>query len=104
MIQEFYERYPLGRIWGDLIAIHDGQYLVRVVIFDQERPLVSSLAMGLSVETAEDLARERSLSLLAQATTVSAPIPSPSTAGESPPRDSVLDAGFSSTPWKFFRV
>lgn len=66
MLEEFYRRYPLGRVWGELITLHEGQYLVRVVLFDGDRPLMSTLAMGMSVETAEDLARERSLSLLLQ--------------------------------------
>ncbi|MFP4221133.1 MAG: hypothetical protein ACLFM4_13330 [Phormidium sp.] len=66
MLEEFYRRYPLGRVWSELMTIHEGQYLVRVVLFDGDRPLMSALAMGMSVETAEDLARERSLSLLLQ--------------------------------------
>mgnify|MGYP001086836447 CR=1 FL=1 len=66
MLEEFYRRYPLGQVWSELMTIHEGQYLVRVVLFDGDRRLMSALAMGMSVETAEDLARERSLSLLLQ--------------------------------------
>lgn len=66
MLEEFYRRYPLGQVWSELITIHEGQYLVRVVLFDRDRPLMSALAMGMSVETAEDLARERSLALFLQ--------------------------------------
>lgn len=83
MLEEFYRRYPFGRVWGDLITIHEGQYLVRVVLFDQDRPLMSTLAMGMSVETAEDLARERSLSLLLQSQPPDSP-PDSSTSSDVP--------------------
>ncbi len=83
MLEEFYRRYPLGRVWGELMTIHEGQYLVRVVLFDGDRPLMSTLAMGMSVETAEDLARERSLSLLLQSQPPDSP-PDSSTSSDVP--------------------
>ena len=62
--QEFRTQYPQGSLIADLISIYDNQFVVRASILVEGEPIASGLAMGQSVEAAEDVARDRALAVL----------------------------------------
>lgn len=103
MVGQFRKRYPTGSLCGELIAIHEGQYLVRAVVEADGMRLASAMAMAASVEVAEDRARERALALLAleDAREDATPTPSPSVASAANPETQPvppLDTPATSTP------
>ncbi|MGB3790926.1 MAG: hypothetical protein WA949_23165 [Phormidesmis sp.] len=62
--QKFRDQYPEGALITDLISIYDGQYIVRASVLVKGEAIATGLAMGQSVEAAEDGARDRALAIL----------------------------------------
>jgi hypothetical protein len=64
LLTAFRRQYPRGSLVSELLTIHDGLYVVRVVITVDELPLSTGLAAQNCLETAEDEACDRALSRL----------------------------------------
>lgn len=64
MLSEFRARYPTGSLISDLLKIHEGQYVVRVLVEVDGHPVATGMATDDSLEQAEDRARLRALSAL----------------------------------------
>ncbi len=62
--QKFRDQYPEGALITDLISVCDGQYIVRASVLIKGEAIATGLAMGQSVEVAEDGARDRALAIL----------------------------------------
>ncbi len=85
MLERFRASYPTGCLISELVTIHNGKYVVRVLVQVNGETLATGLGAADTVELAEDKARERSLATLSLDTSFSAPqtsvelSPSPST-------------------------
>jgi hypothetical protein len=64
MLDRFWHQYPDGSIIASLLQSDRGRYVVGVTISVAGVPLVSSMAEAETLVAAEDLARDRALSLL----------------------------------------
>ncbi|EDX86944.1 hypothetical protein S7335_4651 [Synechococcus sp. PCC 7335] len=64
LFQAFRTQYPQGSLIADLISIYDNQFVVRASVLIEGKPIATGLAMGQSVEAAEDGARQRALAVL----------------------------------------
>ncbi|MGD1808076.1 hypothetical protein ACP6PL_21945 [Dapis sp. BLCC M126] len=73
MLERFQASYPTGCLISELITIHNGKYVVRVLVQVNGETLATGLGSGDTVELAEDKAKERSLANLALNTSVSGP-------------------------------
>lgn len=62
--QAFRTQYPQGSLIADLISVYDNQFVVRASVLVEGEPIATGLAMGQSVEAAEDGARSRALAIL----------------------------------------
>ncbi len=90
MLERFRASYPTGCLISELVTIHNGKYVVRVLVQVNGETLATGLGSADTVELAEDKARERSLVTLTLDTSFSAPqtsvelSPSPSTTNLKP--------------------
>ncbi|MGD1713225.1 hypothetical protein [Dapis sp. BLCC M172] len=90
MLERFRASYPKGCLISELITIHNGKYLVRVLVQVNGETLATGLGSADTVELAEDKARERSLATLTFDTSFSPPqtsvevSPSPSATNDKP--------------------
>ncbi|MGD1699511.1 hypothetical protein [Dapis sp. BLCC M229] len=73
MLERFRASYPRGCFICELITIHNGKYVVRVLVQVNGETLATGLGSADTVELAEDKARERSLATLTLDTSFSAP-------------------------------
>ncbi len=73
MLERFRASYPTGCLISELITIHNGKYIVRVLVQVNGEILASGLGAADTVELAEDKARERSLATLILDSSFSAP-------------------------------
>lgn len=64
MLSKFRQSYPNGSLISDLLTIHEGKYLVRVIVRVDGEPLATGLAAEDKLELAEDRARERAIEAL----------------------------------------
>jgi hypothetical protein len=64
MYSQFYNRYPSGSLVSELLQIHEGHYVVRVVLQQGTAILSTGMAAASSIEQAEDQARLRALTAL----------------------------------------
>lgn len=64
MFAQFQSRYPAGSLISELLQIHEGNFIVRVVAQSAGVPLATGMAAATTIEQAEDQARLRALSLL----------------------------------------
>ncbi|HIK45670.1 MAG TPA: hypothetical protein IGR64_12425 [Leptolyngbyaceae cyanobacterium M65_K2018_010] len=64
LLDGFRQHYPKGSLVSELLTIHDGRYLVRVIITVEGTPLSTGLAAQDSLEAAEDLATQRAMERL----------------------------------------
>jgi hypothetical protein len=64
MFSQFQSRYPTGSLISELLQIHEGNFIVRVVVQAAGMPLATAMAAATSIEQAEDQARLRALGLL----------------------------------------
>jgi hypothetical protein len=65
LLTTFRQQYPTGNLISNLLTIHDGQYVVQVVVQVEGQTLGSGLAAHSTLETAEDRAYTRALERLA---------------------------------------
>ncbi|MEM1169428.1 MAG: hypothetical protein AAGJ08_10240 [Cyanobacteria bacterium P01_H01_bin.35] len=72
MLERFQASYPTGCLISELITIHNGKYVVRVLVQVNGETLATGLGSADTVELAEDKARERSLAILTLDTSFSA--------------------------------
>ncbi len=90
MLERFRASYPRGCFISELITIHNGKYVVRVLVLVDGETLATGLGSADTVELAEDKARERSLATLTLDTSFCAPqtsvefSPSPSATNHKP--------------------
>ncbi|NES05434.1 MAG: hypothetical protein F6K22_23030 [Okeania sp. SIO2F4] len=73
MLERFRASYPRGCFISELITIHNGKYVVRVLVQVNGETLATGLGSADTVELAEDKARERSLATITLDTSFSAP-------------------------------
>ncbi|MGB3511228.1 MAG: hypothetical protein WBA93_18735 [Microcoleaceae cyanobacterium] len=73
MLERFRACYPTGCLISELITIHNGKYIVRVLVRVDGEILATGLAAADTVELAEDQARKRSLSTLPLDSSISPP-------------------------------
>ncbi|MEB3342779.1 hypothetical protein [Okeania sp.] len=73
MLERFRAFYPTGCLISELITIHNGKYVVRVLVQVNGETLATGLGSADTVELAEDKARERSLATLKFDTSFSGP-------------------------------
>ena len=64
VLAKFRQRYPQGSLVSELVDIDRGTYIVGVSVIVNDIILATGLAGANTVETAEDLARERAIALL----------------------------------------
>lgn len=64
MLSKFRQSYPNGSLISDLLTIHEGKYLVRVIVRVDGEPLATGLAAEDKLELAEDRARARAIEAL----------------------------------------
>ncbi|NER38820.1 MAG: hypothetical protein F6J93_33510 [Oscillatoria sp. SIO1A7] len=64
MLSKFRQSYPNGSLISDLLTIHEGKYLVRVIVRVDGEPLATGLAAEDKLELAEDRARQRAIEAL----------------------------------------
>lgn len=64
MFAQFRVTYPTGQLISELIAIHNGKFVVRALVQVDGMTVATGLAAADTVELAEDAARLRSLALL----------------------------------------
>jgi hypothetical protein len=64
MYSQFYNRYPSGSLVSELLQIHEGHYVVRVVLQQGTAILSTGMAAASTIEQAEDQARLRALTAL----------------------------------------
>jgi hypothetical protein len=64
MFNQFRVHYPKGSLITELQTIDHGKYVVRCLVQDEGRTLVTGLAAAQTVELAEDQARNRALAFL----------------------------------------
>lgn len=67
LLTAFRQQYPQGSLVSDLVQVHDGLYVVRVVVAVEDRTLATGMAAHTVLETAEDTAYARALSHLGSA-------------------------------------
>jgi hypothetical protein len=67
MLDRFWQQYPQGSIISTLVSTEGDRYVVSTTIYLDGLPLVNGLAAATDVAEAEDLARDRALSLLPMA-------------------------------------
>ncbi|NES69704.1 MAG: hypothetical protein F6K24_33070 [Okeania sp. SIO2D1] len=73
MLERFRACYPTGCLISELITIHNGKYVVRVLVEVNGQTLASGLGAADTVELAEDQARKRSLAILPLDQSISTP-------------------------------
>ncbi|MDY7005514.1 MAG: hypothetical protein SWX82_16680 [Cyanobacteriota bacterium] len=73
MLERFRACYPTGCLISELITIHNGKYVVRVLVQVNGKTLASGLGAADTVELAEDQARKRSLAILPLDKSISTP-------------------------------
>ncbi|NEO51829.1 MAG: hypothetical protein F6K54_01235 [Okeania sp. SIO3B5] len=73
MLERFRACYPTGCLISELITIHNGKYVVRVLVQVNGQTLASGLGAADTVELAEDQARKRSLAILPLDKSISTP-------------------------------
>ncbi len=73
MLERFRVCYPTGCLISELITIHNGKYVVRVLVQLNGQTLATGLGAADTVELAEDQARERSLATLSLDRSTSTP-------------------------------
>ncbi|QQE66622.1 hypothetical protein GFS31_33220 [Leptolyngbya sp. BL0902] len=61
LLTAFRQQYPQGGLVSELVQIHDGLYLVRVVVVVADQTLATGMAAHAVLETAEDTAYVRAL-------------------------------------------
>ncbi len=61
LLNQFQHRYPTGTLISELLTIHQGQYVVRVVVQVGGSVMTTAMAAAESVEQAEDRAKLRAL-------------------------------------------
>ncbi len=94
MLERFRVYYPTACLISELITIHNGKYVVRVLVLVNGETLASGLGAADTVESAEDQARERALATLPLDQSISAPhtsvtLPSYSPTSEGIPQSKV---------------
>lgn len=57
-------RYPAGALVSELVQVHDGQFVVRVLVQVGTTTLATAMAAATKVEEAEDRARVRAMAVL----------------------------------------
>ncbi len=87
MLERFRASYPKGCLISELVTIHNGKYVVRVLVQVNGETLATGLGSADSVELAEDKARERALAIL----TFDASFSPPQISVESSPSPSVIN-------------
>lgn len=73
MLERFRACYPTGCLISELVTIHNGKYVVRVLVRVDGETLATGLAGADTVELAEDQARKRSLAPLLLNLSISTP-------------------------------
>ncbi len=73
MLERFRACYPTGCLISELVTIHNGKYVVRVLVRVNGETLATGLGAADTVELAEDQARERSLATLPLNLSIPAP-------------------------------
>ncbi|WP_162422170.1 hypothetical protein [Myxacorys almedinensis] len=58
------KHYPAGALVSELLQVHEGQFVVRVLVQDGTATLASAIAAASRVEDAEDRARVRAMAVL----------------------------------------
>ncbi|GGA37318.1 hypothetical protein [Okeania sp. KiyG1] len=89
MLERFRACYPTGCLISELITIHNGKYVVRVLVQVNGQTLACGLGAADTVELAEDQARKRSLAILPLDKSISTPqssVPIYPTQSVSPPQ------------------
>lgn len=61
---EFHHRYPSGSLVADLLQIHEGLFVVKATLQAGGTTLATGMAAAVTLEQAEDLARQRALAIL----------------------------------------
>jgi hypothetical protein len=64
LLTQFQTRYPAGSVTSELLAIHEGSFVVRAVIQVGHTTLATAMAAATDIEQAEDRAKVRVLSAL----------------------------------------
>jgi hypothetical protein len=63
-------RYPAGALVSELVQVHDGQFVVRVLVQVGTTTLATAMAAAAQVEEAEDRARVRAMAVLGISPTI----------------------------------
>lgn len=75
MFAQFRSYYPTGSLIGELLQIHQDNYLVRVSVQVGGVILATGMAAASTIELAEDRARERAIAILGISPATPAPFP-----------------------------